>query len=190
MDRVPAQARLKIPGGSVYESTTRNQVSDPAGITRKKTYIMRRTRIALTRIALVATLLTAFTALAPSPAHAATARARMYQATNNSRLTHGVRKVNIHYTMSKLARRHSIAMANRGTIFHTSNPSSFYLRGVRWSTWGENVGVTGGTIGGMQAAFMNSPGHRSNILNRGFHRVAVGTYRANGFLWVTVFFYG
>lgn len=154
---------------------------------------MRRTRIALSRVALVATFLTAFSALAPSPAHAATLgpRARMYEATNNSRLTYGVRKVDLNDTMSKLAHRHSVAMANRGSIFHTSNPSSFYLKGVKWSTWGENVGVTGGTIAGIQSAFMDSAGHRSNILNRGFRRVAVGTYRAdNGFLWVTVFFYG
>ena len=141
----------------------------------------------------MATFLTAFTALAPSPAHAATLtpRARMLRATNNSRLTNEVRRVGIHYTISRLARRHSIAMARRGYIFHTSNPPSVYLRGVRWSTWGENVGVTGGTIGGLQEAFMHSPSHRSNILNRGFHRVAVGAYRdANGLLWVTVFFYG
>ena len=78
--------------------------------------------------------------------------------------------------MSKLARRHSVAMANKGYIFHTSNPSSFYLKGVRWSTWGENVGVTGGTIGGIEQAFMKSPHHRANILNRRFHRVALGTY--------------
>jgi uncharacterized protein YkwD len=170
--------------------TTRYQ--NPVGIYRKKTNIMR-TRTALTRIALLATFLTAFTALAPSPAHAATLtpRARVYQATNNSRLNNEVRKVGIHYTISKLARKHSIAMANKGYIFHTTNPSSFYLKGVRWSTWGENVGVTGGTVGGLQEAFMNSPAHRSNILNRAFHRVAVGTYRdANGYLWVTVFFYG
>jgi uncharacterized protein YkwD len=147
-------------------------------------------RTALTRIALVATFLTAFTALAPS-AHAATPRARMYQVTNGSRLNNGVHKVDIHYTMSKLAHQHSVAMANRGYIFHTSNPSSFYLKGVRWSTWGENVGVTGGTIAGIEQAFMKSPDHRANILNRGFHRVALGTYRdANGYLWVTVFFYG
>ena len=115
----------------------------------------------------------------------------MYRATNGSRLNYSVRRVDIHYTMSTLARRHSIAMANRGYIFHTSNPSSFYLKGVRWSTWGENVGVTGGTIAGLQNAFMQSSGHRSNILNRGFRRVAVGTYRdADGLLWVTVFFYG
>jgi len=156
---------------------------------------MRRTRNALTRVALVATLLTAFTALAPSPAHAVTTtpRARMYQATNNSRLNNGVRRVDLHYTISRLARKHSIAMANRGSIFHTSKSRIIgtYLDGVRWSTWGENVGVTGGTISGLQKAFMNSPGHRSNILNRAFHRVGVGTYRdANGLLWVTVFFYG
>ncbi len=150
-------------------------------------------RTALTKIALAATFLTAFSALAPSLAHAATLtpRARMYQATNGSRLNNGVHKAYIHYTMSKLARQHSIAMANKGYIFHTSNPSSFYLKGVRWSTWGENVGVTGGTIGGLENAFMKSPDHRANILNRSFHRVALGTYRdANGYLWVTVFFYG
>jgi uncharacterized protein YkwD len=115
----------------------------------------------------------------------------MYQATNNSRLNNGVYKAYIHYEMSKLARKHSIAMANKGYIFHTSNPSAFYLKGIRWSTWGENVGVTGGTIGGIEDAFMKSPDHRANILNSRFRRVAVGTYRdANGYLWVTVFFYG
>ena len=128
---------------------------------------MTRPRTALTRIALVATLLTALTALAPSvAAPRPSPRARMYQVTNGSRLNNGVHKVDIHYTMSKLAHRHSVAMANRGYIFHTSNPSSVYLRGVRWSTWGENVGVTGGTIGGIEQAFMQSPDHRANILNR------------------------
>lgn len=147
----------------------------------------------MTRIAILATFLTAFTALAPSPAHAATLtpRARMYQATNTSRVNFGVRKVDIHYTMSKLARKHSIAMANKGYIFHTANPSSFYLKGVRWSTWGENVGVTGGSVKDLQTAFMQSPGHRANILNSRFRRVAVGTYRDDaGLLWVTILFYG
>ena len=167
-----------------------SRYQNPVGIGRKKTNIMERTRIALTRVAILATFVTAFTALAPAPAQAANTARRMYQVTNNSRATNQVREVGIHYRISKLARKHSIAMANRGSIFHTSNPASFYLKGVKWSTWGENVGSTGGTITGLQAAFMNSPGHRSNILHRGFHRVAVGTYRANGILWVTVFFYG
>lgn len=115
----------------------------------------------------------------------------MYEATNNSRLHNSVRKVGIHWTMSTLAKRHSIAMANKGSIYHTANPASFYLKGVRWSRWGENVGVTGGTVPELQRAFMNSALHRANILNRGFRRVAVGAYRdVSGLLWVTIFFYG
>jgi uncharacterized protein YkwD len=156
---------------------------------------MTRNRTSLTRIALVAALMTGLTALAPSPAHAATLtpRARMYRATNNSRVNHDVRKTYIHYEISKLARKHSIAMANKGYIFHT--PTSViqgtYLKGVNWSTWGENVGITGGSIADLQQAFMQSPSHRSNVLNQRFRRVAVGTYRDDdGLLWVTVFFYG
>jgi uncharacterized protein YkwD len=38
---------------------------------------------------------------------------------------------------------------------------------------------------------MQSTGHRANILNQRFRRVALGTYRDDaGLLWVTVFFYG
>jgi uncharacterized protein YkwD len=148
-----------------------------------------------TKIALAVAILTSLSALAPSPASAATLtpRAKMYRATNHSRVYNGVRRVDIHYQISKLARKHSISMANKGYIFHTSTSmiQGTYLKGINWRTWGENVGVTGGTIAGLQDAFMHSTGHRANILNRGFRRVAVGTYRDDdGLLWVTVFFYG
>jgi len=156
---------------------------------------MARKRTPLTRIALVAAVLTSLAVLAPSPVQAGTLspRARMYRATNTSRLNHDVRRVDIHYRISELARQHSIKMANSGYIFHTSSAAirNKYLDGVNWRTWGENVGVTSGTVADLQQAFMQSPDHRANILNRGFHRVALGTYRdANGLLWVTVFFYG
>jgi uncharacterized protein YkwD len=156
---------------------------------------MTRNRASLTKIALVAALMTALTALAPSPANAGTLtpRARMYRATNNSRVNNAVRRVDIHYRISKLAREHSVRMANRGEIFHTSKSviRSSYLKGVNWRTWGENVGVTGGSIADLQQAFMGSYYHRMNILDRSFRRVALGTYRDDdGLLWVTVFFYG
>ena len=156
---------------------------------------MMRTRASLARIALVAALITGLASLLPSPVSAATLtpRARMYQATNNSRLNNGIRRVDIHWQISKLARQHSIAMANRGSLFHTSTSvaQGTYLRGINWSMWGENVGITGGSVADLQRAFMQSPGHRTNILNRGFRRVALGTYRDDdGLLWVTVFFYG
>jgi uncharacterized protein YkwD len=147
----------------------------------------------LTRIALVAALMTALTALVPSTATAAPTNpwGRMYRATNYSRTNHSVRRVEIHDRLTKLARQHSIAMSRKGTLWHVSNPVSYYLKGISWSTWGENVGVTGGTAWDVQRAFMNSPAHRANILNNRFRRVAVGTYRdGRGLLWVTIFFYG
>jgi uncharacterized protein YkwD len=155
---------------------------------------MARTRIALTKVALVATIATSLSAVAPAPAQAALGvRGKMYRATNHSRQNHELRHVDIHFRISKLARRHSIAMANRGSIFHSSRPviEGRYLEGVRWNTWGENVGVTPGTVSELQGAFMDSPLHRANILNRTFRKVAVGTYRDDeGLLWVTIFFYG
>jgi uncharacterized protein YkwD len=156
---------------------------------------MARRRTPLARIALVAAVLTSLAVLVPSPAQAGplTPRARMYRATNTSRVNHDVRRVDIHYQISKLARQHSIAMAHRHKIFHTDRSviKGTYLKGINWRTWGENVGVTSGTIADLQQAFMQSHDHRVNILNRGFRRVALGTYRdEDGLLWVTVFFYG
>ena len=154
---------------------------------------MERTRTAVARITLVATLTLGLTALGVAPAGASTGtpRTRMYRATNESRANHSVRRVDIHLRISKLLRRHSVAMAKRGSIFHTNGAAAKYLDGVEWSTWGENVGVTGGTIVGLERAFMDSAPHRANILNERFRRVAVGTYRdGDGLLWVTVFFYG
>jgi uncharacterized protein YkwD len=156
---------------------------------------LTRSRTALTKIALVAALMTGLTALAPAPAGAATLspRARMYRATNNSRVHHDIRRVGIHWQISRLARKHSIKMATTadgtggfGKLFHTHDPAR-----VSWSTWGENVGVTGGSVADLQEAFMNSSPHRANIINTRFRRVALGTYRDDdGLLWVTVFFYG
>jgi uncharacterized protein YkwD len=121
---------------------------------------------------------------------APTPRGQMRRETNASRRHHNVDRVRINREMSQLARRHSLAMARRGDLFHTSSPTSVYLRGVRWHVWGENVGVTSGSPDGLQRAFMASAAHRQNVLNRSFRRVAIGAVRVDGLLWVTVFFYG
>jgi uncharacterized protein YkwD len=153
---------------------------------------MDRTRIVAARIVLVATLALGLVAAGSAHAGASTGgpRSRMYRATNHSRTNHSVKKVDIHYRISKLARRHSVAMARKGKIFHTADPAGKYLDGIAWSTWGENVGVTAGTIASLEKAFMHSKPHKANILNERFRRVAIGTYRdSDELLWVTVFFY-
>lgn len=113
---------------------------------------------------------------------------QLFRVTNASRGRFGAPKLQLNRDMSAVARRHSLAMARAQTLFHTADVD-VYLHGVDWHLWGENVGFTPGDVASMQQAFMDSPPHRSNILNHGFRHVAIGAVRVDGTLWVTVFFY-
>jgi uncharacterized protein YkwD len=126
-----------------------------------------------------------------TPAHAATSLERqMVRLTNASRLNHGERRLRIDGGRTTKAHKHSAAMARAGSLYHTSDPADYYLRGVRWSKWGENVGETTVDLSDLQVAFMNSTVHRHNILDRRFHKVGVGVVQRGGTFWVTLFFYG
>jgi len=60
-----------------------------------------------------------------------------------------------------------------------------------WSTLGENLLVGPGNmpIPDMESAWMNSPGHRANILNPAFNAVGVGhVLGPDGRIWVVVDF--
>jgi uncharacterized protein YkwD len=116
-------------------------------------------------------------------------RGQLLKFTNGSRVYRDIRRLDLQKHLSDLARKHSKRMAEAGEIFHTSNAVGYYLRGRSWSWWGENVGVTSGTVRDVHKAFMHSSGHRANILNRAFKKVAIGAVRRDGLLYVTVFFY-
>jgi uncharacterized protein YkwD len=151
-------------------------------------------RTTVVRMALIAALGGAILGALPTGAHGATStslrpRHRMFLATNHSRTNHDLRRVMLNREMSALARKHSLAMANANELFHTGDPSKYYLKGIKWHYWGENVGVTGGTVGDLESAFMASTPHRANILHTTFRHVAIGAVRVDGALWVTVFFY-
>jgi uncharacterized protein YkwD len=113
----------------------------------------------------------------------------MLSETNEDRIARDLRGVHLNAKISDLARRHSRAMARQGRLFHTSDPARYYLRGVNWSAWGENVGYTTDDAADLQRRFMHSRPHRENILTRRFDHVAIGAVRKGGRLWVTVFFY-
>jgi uncharacterized protein YkwD len=154
-------------------------------------------RIAATRravtgsvILLVALL---FLGLLQTPAHAATTLERqMLQLTNASRADHGVHRLRLDAGRTTKAHKHSAAMARCDCgLFHTDDPADYYLRGVRWSRWGENVGDTSsGDLTVLQDAFMHSTVHRRNILDERFRKVGVGVVVRDGRAWVTLFFYG
>ena len=58
-------------------------------------------------------------------------------------------------------------------------------------TAGENIAAGYGNSSAVMNGWMNSPGHRSNILNAGFKRLGVGyVYIPNseyGYYWVQIF---
>ena len=63
--------------------------------------------------------------------------------------------------------------------------------GVNWSSVGENIAAGYQTPAAVMDGWMNSPGHRANILNAGFKHIGVGyTYSQNsdyGAYWVQLF---
>jgi len=127
---------------------------------------------------------------APVPAMAtATERAQMLRWINHARTTHGAKPLDLTHDLWRIARRHSIAMAEDGDLYHSTNLSQ-KLSFANWDTYGENVGV-GVKARDLYEAFMRSSGHRQNILNRDFHKVGIGFERdRRGILWVTIVFYG
>lgn len=114
---------------------------------------------------------------------------RLLRATNESRERFDLPPLRMNLELSAIARRHSVAMARAGSLFHTLDVG-IYLHAIDWRTWGENVGYTPGDVGSVHEAFMASPTHREHILDGAFRQVAIGAVRVNGTLWVTVFFYG
>jgi uncharacterized protein YkwD len=115
---------------------------------------------------------------------------QLFRATNASRLRHGLRPLSRNHVASRVAERHSAAMARANELFHSSAMGP-YLNGVgRWRSWGENIGWTSQDVADLQAAFMHSSVHRAHILSHTFRHVAVGAVMNGHKLWVTLVFYG
>ncbi len=146
------------------------------------------------RAALALGLATAL-ALGAAPARADAAervgpRLGFVELTNQDRREHERRALRFERRISRYAREHSLAMARKGYLFHsTEEQLREALDGVRWSIGGENVGV-GTSLESLQRAFMASKLHRQNVLRRAFDHMAVGIAREDGAIWITVIFYG
>jgi uncharacterized protein YkwD len=108
---------------------------------------------------------------------------------NAERARHDLRPLRFDRKLSKAARRHSRAMARKRFFSHTSpGGTTFvdrirrtgYLRGARQWNIGENIAWGSGGLSAPRAiatAWMNSPGHRANILSRSFGAIGIGVAR-------------
>jgi cysteine-rich secretory family protein len=103
---------------------------------------------------------------------------------NSERTSRGLRAVSVASDLVSISRSWSAHMASAGAISHDPNlPNEV----SGWSQLGDNVG-RGGTVDSIHTAFMNSPEHRSIILDPAFTQVGVGVASSGDRLYVTEIF--
>ena len=111
---------------------------------------------------------------------------------NSERAKAGCGPVTGHSLLDKAAQGHSDDMAARDFFDHT-NPDGdgpgerITAAGYRWSTYGENIAMGQRTPEQVMDSWMNSPGHRANILNCSFKEIGIGIHNAGGPYWTQVF---
>jgi uncharacterized protein YkwD len=118
-------------------------------------------------------------------ASGADARA-VFHLLNQERASHGLRPLRRSAALDEAARWQSHDMVARGYFDHErpGGPSlsrrirrTGYLTGARSWAVGENIAWGEGTLSTPESimdAWMHSPGHRANILNRRFEHVGIG----------------
>ncbi|MER5635442.1 sigma-70 family RNA polymerase sigma factor [Kitasatospora sp. NPDC002227] len=109
---------------------------------------------------------------------------------NAQRAKAGCGPVKSNAQLQKAAQGHSDDMAARNFFDHT-NPDGqgpqarIDATGYRWSTWGENIAMGQADPPSVMDSWMNSPGHRANILNCAFTDLGVGVHYGSGGPWWT-----
>lgn len=107
---------------------------------------------------------------------------------NAERAARGLPRLAMQKGLMNMAREWAVVLANKGSLSHRTNLGSDTTRftGAAWTRAGENVGY-GGSVDGLHTAFMNSPGHRDNILGA-YNYVGIGVERRGTTIWVAVNF--
>lgn len=104
---------------------------------------------------------------------------------NQERAGHGLSALTVASDLVSVARDHSERMASEDDLYHNPNLGSD-VNG--WQKLGENVGM-GPSVTAIHTAFMNSTGHRDNILDSDWVEVGIGVVvDSAGTIWVTQIF--
>ncbi|WP_327368378.1 CAP domain-containing protein [Streptomyces sp. NBC_01217] len=105
--------------------------------------------------------------------------ARILTLVNNERSNAGCSPLTLNAKLTKAAQAHSEDMAAHQNMSHTgsdgSDPSDrITSAGYDWSAYGENVAYGYSTPESVMAGWMESPGHKRNILDCSFKEIGVG----------------
>lgn len=105
---------------------------------------------------------------------------------NNERSKRGLRRLRLSKRLSRAASRHARDMARRKYFSHQSFSGADFVQRIRrtgylhsarsWSV-GENIAwgtESSATPSSIMKAWMNSPGHKANIVSRSFTEIGIG----------------
>lgn len=110
---------------------------------------------------------------------------------NEIRVQNGLKELTYNWELGRVARYKSQDMKDNGYFSHTSPVygSPFQMMksfGITYRSAGENIAKGQRTPQLVVDAWMNSSGHRANILNASFTHIGVG-YVADGNYWTQMF---
>lgn len=124
----------------------------------------------------------------------------IFNKVNEERSKNGLAQLSYNSTMEYYARIKSQDMGDRGYFDH-NNPEGELITvqmqrdGVSYSSWGENIAYIGGVSDTTTLAnqfmtnWMNSSGHRANILSSNFTSIGIGVYKVGNTVYATQEFY-
>ncbi|AWZ08855.1 MULTISPECIES: CAP domain-containing protein [unclassified Streptomyces] len=118
----------------------------------------------------------------PAPSDSAApsgAVAEVLALVNQERATVGCPALTVNEKLTKAAQDHSEDMAAHSNMSHTgsdgSDPGQRITRaGYQWSTYAENVAYGYDTAAKVMEGWMNSPGHKRNILDCNVKEIGIG----------------
>jgi uncharacterized YkwD family protein len=130
---------------------------------------------------------------APAPTNSAVSayEQKVVELTNQERAKNGLKPLALDTELSKVAREKSRDMQSKGYFSHTSptygSPFDMMKKfGITYRSAGENIAMGQPTPEEVVKAWMNSSGHRANILNANYTHIGVG-HVANGNYWTQMF---
>lgn len=150
--------------------------------------------IALAGTALLAAALLAWTPQPTTGWDQSSAEATLWQLLNGDRTNNGLQPLTQHSTLVSLARWRSQDMIDRNYFDHTILGTNYQVyhwydsNGLNWSSGGENIGWNNGYSDTdspvkINEGFMNSSGHRANILNPAWSHGGVGAIGVDNITW-------
>lgn len=124
----------------------------------------------------------------------------IFQRVNQERAAAGLPALSYNGTMEYYARVKSKDMADRGYFDHKDPQGNLITEqmkadGVSYNAWGENIAYIQGVSGNATLAtqfmdnWMNSSGHRANILSSNFTSIGIGVYKIGNTYYATQEFY-